>query len=128
MASDKTVLIVGFDPRFLDFSSPELAPMNLTAEKVLAGLTADTEKLRGLGYEPDGCLVDLGETAESVLSEKLRAKPYRCVVIGAGLRANPRYFHLFEKLLNVVHELAPSARIAFNTKPADTAEAVQRWL
>jgi len=48
--------------------------------------------------------------------------------IGAGIRANPKYFLLFEKLLNVVHELAPKARIGFNTKPTDTVEAVQRWL
>jgi hypothetical protein len=50
------------------------------------------------------------------------------VIIGAGVRANPKYFLLFEKLLNVVHELAPKARIGFNTKPTDTVEAVRRWL
>jgi hypothetical protein len=33
-------------------------------------------------------------------------------------------FLLFERLINVVHEAAPGARIAFNTSPADTAEAV----
>jgi hypothetical protein len=49
-------------------------------------------------------------------------------VIGAGVRANPKYFLLFEKLLNVVHDLAPKSRIAFNTKPTDTVEAVGRWL
>jgi len=34
---------------------------------------------------------------------------------------------LFEKLINLVHEHAPGAKICFNTTPADTAEAVQRW-
>ena len=34
MLTNKRVLITRFDPKFLDFSSPELAPMNLTAEKV----------------------------------------------------------------------------------------------
>jgi hypothetical protein len=128
MLTNKRVLIIGFDPKFLDFSSPELAPMNLTAEKVNAGTAAEINRLRGLGYEPDGCFVDLGETAETVVASRLHAKEYGCVIIGAGVRTNPKYFLLFEKLLNVVHELAPKARIAFNTKPTDTAEAVQRWL
>jgi len=35
---------------------------------------------------------------------------------------------LFEKILNHVHRLAPRASICFNTNPADTTEAVQRWL
>jgi hypothetical protein len=128
MPINKNVLIIGFDPKFLDFSSPELAPMNLTAEKVYAGTAAELERLRAQGYEPDGCFVDLGETAEKAVASRLREREYGCVIIGAGVRANPKYFLLFEKLLNVVHELAPKARIGFNTKPTDTLDAVQRWL
>jgi hypothetical protein len=128
MPSNKSVLIIGFDPKLLDFSSPELAPLNLTSEKIYAGIAAELERLRSLGYEPDGCFVDLGETAETVVAARLRAREYGCVIIGAGIRANPKYFLLFEKLLNVVHELAPNARIGFNTKPTDTVEAVRRWL
>jgi hypothetical protein len=48
-------------------------------------------------------------------------------MIGAGLR-NPAHLPLFEKLLNVVHALAPGAKICFNSSPADSAEAVQRWV
>lgn len=128
MTDLKQVLIVGFDPRLLDFASPELAPMNLTAEKILAGLAADSARLRASGYDPTQCLVDLGETAATIVAEQLRAQAFQCVVIGAGVRANPKYFLLFEKLINVVHELAPHAKICFNTKPTDTAEAVQRWI
>ena len=40
MLTNTRVLIIGFDPKFLDFSSPELAPMNLTAEKVNSGTAA----------------------------------------------------------------------------------------
>lgn len=128
MSTHKRVLIVGFDPTFLDFSSPELAPLKLTAEKVNAGIATELERLRALGYEPDQCFVDLGETAEVVVASRLRATAYGCVVIGAGVRVSATYFLLFEKLLNVVHELAPTARIAFNTKPTDTVDAVRRWL
>ena len=33
-----------------------------------------------------------------------------------------------EKLLNLVHERAPHARLCFNTTPADSTEAVRRWV
>ena len=49
-------------------------------------------------------------------------------IIGAGVRANPQYFLLFERLLNVVHEFARPRLVGFNTKPTDTVDAVQRWL
>jgi len=56
-----------------------------------------------------------------------RPNTAEAVVIGAGIRTIPAYFLLFERLVNVVHRTAPGARICFNTKPSDTAEAVQRW-
>ena len=124
----KKVLIIGFDPTLLDFSSPELAHANLTAEKVLAGLKADGERLKALGYEPTPCLVDLGETAESVIRRHLGETSFECICIGAGIRVNPKFFLLFERIVNVTRELAPQAKLCFNTKPSDTAEAIQRWV
>jgi len=95
---------------------------------VLSGLLSDNQQLRELGYDADLCLTDLGETAERVVQEKLEAKPYDCVLIGAGIRIIPSSFPLFEKLINVVHANAPQAKLCFNTKPSDTAEAVMRWI
>jgi hypothetical protein len=74
------------------------------------------------------CLIDLGETAEEVVRDRLSQKQFNCILIGAGVRTIPKYFILFEKLINVVHEHAPQAKLCFNTKPSDTAEAVQRWV
>ncbi len=58
----------------------------------------------------------------------LTAKRYDCVMIGAGLREPPERLLLFERVLNLVHRLAPDACICFNTSPADSAAAVQRCL
>jgi hypothetical protein len=33
---------------------------------------------------------------------------------------------LFEKVINLVHRLAPQASICFNSNPADSVAAVQR--
>jgi hypothetical protein len=74
------------------------------------------------------CLTDFGETAATVVRRHLEQQAFDCVLIGAGVRANPSNFLLFEQLINVVHEHAPRARLCFNTMPGDTAAAVKRWL
>jgi hypothetical protein len=124
MAAGKSVLIIGFEPTFLDYS----AIPDLDAAKVMATVKADEAQLLGLGYEVELCLIDLGETAETVVRDRLRQKQFDCILIGAGVRTIPKYFILFEKLINVVHAHASQARLCFNTKPSDTAEAVQRWI
>ena len=57
----------------------------------------------------------------------LTSEPFDVVLIGAGVRKDEEHFLVFERLVNVVHEHAPHARMAFNTGPMDSAAAVQRW-
>jgi len=127
MADKKSVLVIGLDPTLIDFSQPGYAP-GLDATKVLAGLKSSEDELARLGYSVQMCLTDFGETAEAVLQSQLKQKRFDCVLIGAGVRTVPSNFLLFEKLINVVHEHAPQAKLCFNTIPSDTAEAVKRWL
>jgi hypothetical protein len=118
-----TVLALGLDPAFVEFpDKPELSPAI-----VRAFIETQVERLRGLGYVVQNCLVDLGATAEAVTSQHLHAQSSDCVLIGAGLRA-PEHLFLFEKLLNIVHTQAPKAKICFNSSPADSAEAVRCWV
>jgi hypothetical protein len=118
-----TVLALGLDPAFVEFpNNPELS-----AAIVRAFIEAQLERLRSLGYVVQACLVDLGETAETITSQHLRSQSFGCALIGAGLRA-PGYLLLFEKLLNMVHTHAPAAKMCFNNSPADTVEAFQRWV
>jgi hypothetical protein len=117
------VLALGLDPKFVELpNNPEFTP-----DIVRAYIEAELERLRSLGYTVQSCLVDLGDTAEAMASQHLRSQSFDCVMIGAGLRA-PDKLRLFEKLINVVHSHAPNAKICFNTTPADTAEAVKRWV
>ncbi len=127
--ANKSVLSVGLQPTLIDFSDPAYAAYpGLDAEKVLTALKADIDRLNQLGYDAELCLTDFGDTAESVVQDRLTQKRFDCVVIGAGMRTISTNFLLFEKLINVVHEHAPQAKLCFNTKPSDTAEAVQRWI
>lgn len=120
----KSILLIGIAPSSIDFS---MFP-GLTEEKLAAGLKAQEEKLRSLGFDVSWCLTDLGETAEAVVRDVAKAKPYAAVLIGAGIRTPPPHFTLFENLLNVVHEHAPQAKLCFNTRPDDTVESVLRWV
>jgi hypothetical protein len=125
----KSVLIVGLEPSLIDFTDSNYAAFpGMTAAKVIAGLAADQANLKALGYEADLCLTDFGQTAEAVVSARLKQKRFDCIVIGAGVRTVASNFILFEKLINVVHEHAPAARLCFNTKPTDTADAIRRWI
>lgn len=129
MATSKHVLIVGLQPELIDFSGPEFSAFpGLNAEKVMEGLSASAASLRAQGYDAKLCLTDFGATAEAVLRNELKARRYDCVVVGAGIRTVATHFLLFEKMINVIHEHAPGARICFNTNPGDTAEAVRRWI
>jgi hypothetical protein len=128
MTGEKTVLVIGLDATLIGFSDPDYAATGMDATKVLAGIKSSEEELTRLGYSVQTCLTDFGETAEAVVQSRLKQKRFDCVLIGAGIRTIPSNFMLFEKLINVVHEQAPQAKLCFNTKPSDTAEAVQRWL
>lgn len=129
MSAKKSVLIVGLQPNLINFADPAYAAFpGLDAQKVMSALIADEANLVALGYDAKLCLTDFGETAEAVLSAELINNAFDCVLVGAGVRTIAPNFFLFEKLINIIHEHAPNAKICFNTKPSDTAEAVKRWL
>jgi len=129
MTDKKSVLVIGLQPTLIDFSDPDYAAYpGMDATKVLAGLKASENSLTDLGYDVQMCLTDFGETAEAVVRDQLEQKRFDCILIGAGVRTIAGNFLLFEKLINVVHARAPQAKLCFNTRPTDTAEAVQRWL
>jgi hypothetical protein len=127
MTNQKSVLMIGLDPTLIDFSQPGY-PTGMDATKVFAGLKSSEEELTGLGYSVQMCMTDFGETAEAVVQSQLEQKKFDCILIGAGVRTVPSNFILFEKLVNVVHQHAPQAKLCFNTLPSDTAAAVKRWL
>lgn len=122
-----SVLIVGLEPSLIDFSDPAYGASGLDAPKIRAGLEADEAHLNALGYDAELCLIDFGETAEAVLRKRMETRSFDCIMVGAGVRLIAKNTFLFEKLVNLVHAAAPQAKFCFNTKPADTAAAVQRW-
>ncbi len=116
--------MIGWHPSAVDYSKYP----GLTPERLEAGLRADEAKLANLGCETRLAFIHTSETAAADLRALLAEDTFDVVLIGAGVRRDDDHFLVFEQLVNVVHEHAPRARIAFNTGPTDTAAAVQRWL
>jgi hypothetical protein len=125
MTRGKKVLLIGLDPKVVDYAS---LPTKLDEPTLRAGLDEDLRKLRQLGYEAEWLLIDRGATAEKVVAARLEKETFDCVLIGAGIRTVPPLLLLFEKLVNLAHEKAPRARLCFNNNPEDTPDAVQRWV
>lgn len=124
MVERKRVLLIGLDPAVVDYAKWP----GLTAEKLEAGLRAEEARLRAAGLDAAICFVDHGQTAVDMVTAALAERSADIVLIGAGVRTDPAEFLLFERLINTVHEKAPSARICFNTGPTDSVDAVRRWL
>lgn len=123
LASGKRVMTIGLRSHVADDDKwPGLTP-----EKLQGALRRDEAALRDPGHDVTVCFVDHGETAAETVTAALDAAPCAVVLIGAGVRTDPDEFLPFERLLNLVHERAPGARLCFNTGPTDSVAAVQRW-
>jgi hypothetical protein len=122
----KKVLLIGIDPNLIDFSKSTTTGWD--ANRVQAAGQDANKRLMELGYEVQSCLVDLGETAESVVSDILSREKFDCIMVGAGIRGLPQHTLMFEKIINTMHQKAPSSKICFNTNPSDTVEGVLRWI
>jgi hypothetical protein len=121
------VLFVGQAPETVDFTDPALPP-GFDAKKIQAGIDVAATTIAERGWTGDLCMITPDDAGIAALEKQLAAGTYDCVVIGAGMRLPPKSLVLFEDVVNAVHRAAPSAAIAFNTRPEDTADAAARWL
>ncbi|MEM7641211.1 MAG: hypothetical protein AAF366_01635 [Pseudomonadota bacterium] len=119
----KKVLMIGWHPSVVDYSKYP----GLTAEKLEGALRADEKTLKDEGYDASIGFIFSGDTATEEITRTLKDNTYDVVMIGAGVRKDDDHFLIFETLVNVVHEHAPTARIAFNTGPQDSDAAIRRW-
>lgn len=123
----KKVLLIGIDSKLID---PNLSTATgWDANRVRAAAQDANKRLVELGYELQSCLLDPRGTDESVVSDTLSREKFDCIMVGAGVRVLSQNTSLFEKIMNTIHQKAPpSSKICFNTNPADTVEAILRWV
>ena len=79
------VLLLGYDPDFVDFSDPALPP-GMSAEKVHAGIAIAMKQFADYGWDAELCMIRPDETAGPTIERQLGSKDFDCVVIGAGVR------------------------------------------
>ena len=119
------VLSIGLHPSAVDFTPYP----GQDASTLMARIQEGQAALRAAGFDPVTCLVPTDpDEAEAVVREHAAKGPFRAVMIGAGVRNAPEHTVLFERLVNVVHELLPGARFCFNTSPETTLDAFRRWV
>ena len=121
------VLIVGIAPESVDLKDPSL-PKGLTAADIQKGLEAAQKEIAANGNHGDLCMIKPDLSSEATVRKCLAQKKYDCVVIGSGIRVPVPNFQLFETLLNVIHQEAPSAVIALNANAKDSAASSVRAL
>ena len=128
MAS-KRVLGIGLDPHTIDFNGDFLRGKSLTVESIIAGTNAETARLRSMGYDFDWLLLDARGTPEAAAEAakiELASRPVEVVIIGGGIRLDPARTPMLEALVNAVGQAAHGAKLAFNTSPTETVQAIER--
>jgi hypothetical protein len=70
-------------------------------------LEKDRAALLAKGYDAIWSFWDNSEGAETHFIDNLRTHKPDCVMIGAGVRLNPKLTGLFEQLVNLVRQHAP---------------------
>lgn len=98
-----------------------------------ASLTARIERgnaaLRDAGFDVTLCQVGTSPgTAEQLIRDALEGASFGLAMIGGGIRMIPENTELFERIVNVLHEVSPGIRLCFNTTPDNTVDALRRWI
>ena len=116
------VLLVGFTADAVD--DAELPVDRETLRKEIAD---GFDAVEAAGYDVVRAMIGPEhEAGVATVRRALTDGGVDVVMIGNGVRGTPENTELFEKLVNVAHDLAPRARFAFNADPGSTLDAVRR--
>lgn len=122
----KTFLIIGINPKSIDFSGPNTPP-GMTAETLAAEVEESRRQFAEQGDRADLCQIELDESAGTRVSEHLDRTRYNGVLIGGGLRPDTSV-PVLERIINAIHQHAPDAAIAFLKLPRDAVAGAARVL
>jgi hypothetical protein len=119
---DLNVLVIGLDP----YRVPGPWDPKPVADAIEIGMAALADR----GFHAEACLLGLdgSDDIEARLTDALQARSWDCVVVGGGIRHPEEQLELFESIINLIHQHASQAAIAFNHTPHDLADAVARRL
>jgi hypothetical protein len=123
--SPTTILSIGLHPSAIDYSRHP----GLDEATMAARIDAGDAALRAAGFDFVACRVPATpDDAEAVVRDCASSRPFGIVMIGAGVRMTHEHTELFERLVNVINEVAPGISFCFNTSPESTVDALRRWV
>lgn len=126
LGADTRVISIGLHPRALDYTT---LPDGVDEASLTARIERGNAALREAGFDVVLCQVDTGpDTAEEQVRAELRRAQFGLAMVGGGIRMVPEHTELFERIVNVLHEVAPRIRLCFNTAPDNTVDALRRWI
>jgi inosine-uridine nucleoside N-ribohydrolase len=121
--SFKKILLIGLDPAYVDFSQ---SASGRTQESVISTSSDTYRELTEKGFEVHNCILTPNENAGFTVKKVLSTNQFESVMIGGALRALPIYTLLFEEIINIIHQEAPTCTFCFNTGPETTIAAILR--
>jgi hypothetical protein len=126
LPADTRVLSIGIHPRSLDYST---LPDDFDEAALTDLIERGNAALRDAGFNFVPCLVDSSpDAAEQLIRDHLQSTSFGLAMIGGGIRMMPQHTELFERIVNVLHEVSPGIRLCFNTAPDNTVDALRRWI
>ena len=120
------VLSIGLHPRSLDYST---MPDGLDEAALAARIEQGNAALRDAGFNVVLCQIGTSpDIAEQLIRDAFDGASFGLAMIGGGIRMMPEHTELFERIVNVLHQVSPGIRMCFNTAPDNTVDALRRWL
>jgi len=120
------VLSIGIHPRSLDYST---MPDGIDEEWLTSRIESGNAALRDAGFNFVPCQVDTSpDGAEQLIRDVCAHTSFGLAMVGGGIRLMPEHTLLFERIVNVLHEVSPGIRLCFNTAPDNTVDALRRWI
>jgi hypothetical protein len=114
---------------------PDDGPRILGVGKRSENAVAMQDLLRRAGYRAHNFAISDGPDGDALLVDKLQSEPWDAVSIGsfingqhAELPASKQTTAWFNRILNLIGEHAPGARIVLIRKPSDVVAAVESVL
>jgi hypothetical protein len=126
LPADTRVLSIGLHPRLLDFST---LPDGVDEASLTKRIERGNATLREAGFDVVLCQVGTSpDTAEQLIRDALDGTSFGLAMIGGGIRMIPDHTELFQRIVNLLHEVSPGIRLCFNTAPDNTVDALRRWI
>ena len=126
LGADTRVISIGLHPRVLDYST---MPDGVDEASLTARIERGNAALLQAGFAVVLCQVETApDAAEAQIRTQLRRAQFGLAMVGGGIRMIPEHTELFERIVNVLHEVSPGMRLCFNTAPDNTIDALRRWI